>query len=762
MAAAALAITVGIWHDVLIGRASIIQGSELSQVALPWSAAPHPPVSGNPILLDPVAEFLPWLVLEREALLHGRLPLWNPYSQSGAPLLANDQSATFSPFNLVALPFPPALGLSLAALLKLWVAGLGTALFLRLLGARPLAAAAGGVAYAASSYMIVWLAWPHTAVAAVFPWLFAGVEYFVQSRRRWVLAAIALGVAVQFFAGHAETSLLFGLALAVYCAVRGGALGTEGWRLLAGLAAAAAIGFLAAGAQLLPFLDVLRTASLASDRAAMDMSAMHAPLKDLLTFLAPNQFGNPALDGKGGTLPNYNEATGYVTVAALVLAPIGIWGLWARSRVQAAALGAMLAFCLLAKYTAATEVINRLPFVSLTGTARMISAIDFGLAVAGALGIDLLLRRQDGARPRLGRLAGLLAAGGLLVVGLAGLEVVRLRGGVDSLLPNVHSRIGFWVALAVVSFGTATCLVAAGLLWNGRMAAWGASAMILLEAAIFAGPYVPPVPLDQVPPPSAAAAWLRDHQGQSAISATGTILLPEASVYYGIHDTRSYDIATLLSRYRAFWRRADPGYEDASYVTHMANPDLRWLQRAGVRYFVTPVGSSRPGTVPEISLEGVTISSVPGARPFAYVAQSVQTVTAMSSALDALTANPDGPVVVEGGAGRAATGEVTVRSRNPERIELALNASAPGTLVVLQDYTKDWVASIDGTQTAIHPADVTFQSVDVPAGSHRVVLSYAPASVGLGAVLSLVGLLLVAGLALSPRRWWSSPDAPRS
>src|SRR6185295_18785057 len=57
----------------------------------------------------------PWKSFASEELVHGRLPLWNPYAYSGMPFEANFQSSIFYPGFLAHyfLPFPWALKASL-------------------------------------------------------------------------------------------------------------------------------------------------------------------------------------------------------------------------------------------------------------------------------------------------------------------------------------------------------------------------------------------------------------------------------------------------------------------------------------------------------------------------------------------------------------------------------------------------------------------------------------------------------------------------
>ena len=47
----------------------------------------------------PATQFVPWWKFSFDTILAGHLPLWNPQSGMGAPLIANYQSALFYPPN---------------------------------------------------------------------------------------------------------------------------------------------------------------------------------------------------------------------------------------------------------------------------------------------------------------------------------------------------------------------------------------------------------------------------------------------------------------------------------------------------------------------------------------------------------------------------------------------------------------------------------------------------------------------------------------
>jgi hypothetical protein len=245
-------------------------------------------------------------------------------------------------------------------------------------------------------------------------------------------------------------------------------------------------------------------------------------------------------------------------------------------------------------------------------------------------------------------------------------------------------------------------------------------------------------------------AWLQAHSADGAVAGRALELIPNLATEYGVRDVRGVDV-TIDPRVRLYWSHADPGYDDSTYYTQLDHPDPAWLAAAGVRYYLSAPADIPAGANPVIQTPGFTISAVPGTRPFAFAAEAVTAVAGPADAVTTLAGAPLGPIVVEGAGPGAPAGraQVSVTRQDPGSVDLAVTASAAATVVVLQSYTPDWTAQVEGTTTPVRPADVLFQSVAVPAGHHTVALRYRPSSVTLGLAGSAVGVLgLVALLAV--------------
>jgi hypothetical protein len=123
------------------------------------------------------------------------------------------------------------------------------------------------------------------------------------------------------------------------------------------------------------------------------------------------------------------------------------------------------------------------------------------------------------------------------------------------------------------------------------------------------------------------------------------------------------------------------------------------------------------------------------------------------------TFDPATELVLSGDEGAALTGKdaellpdnesVRVTHYAPERVEIEMVADAPGYLVLADAWYPGWEATVDGEPTPILRADLLFRAVAVDGGEHRVVFTFRPVSLRVGAVVSLatfIVLIVVAAL----------------
>ena len=91
----------------------------------------------------------------------------------------------------------------------------------------------------------------------------------------------------------------------------------------------------------------------------------------------------------------------------------------------------------------------------------------------------------------------------------------------------------------------------------------------------------------------------------------------------------------------------------------------------------------------------------------------------------------------------AAPAKITLKSWQPQATTLLITSEQAGVLVIGDLWYPGWRATIDGQPAEVMRAYSALRAVSVPAGSHEVVVFYAPATfyIGLG-VAGLAALLL--------------------
>ncbi len=90
---------------------------------------------------------------------------------------------------------------------------------------------------------------------------------------------------------------------------------------------------------------------------------------------------------------------------------------------------------------------------------------------------------------------------------------------------------------------------------------------------------------------------------------------------------------------------------------------------------------------------------------------------------------------------------VTILSQSPNGIEMTTQNNQPGFLVLNLPYHRGWTALIDGHPQAVERTDFALSGIAVPAGTHRVNVTFSFLKAGNGILYFIFGLLI---LSLTP------------
>lgn len=638
---------------------------------------------------------LAWQIAD--ALRHGRLPLWDPFTYCGFPLHANLQAQLFYPgawpfFLAGALFGPERLRplLEWQTVLHVWLAGLFAYRLGRRLGLGRAAAVFAALGFELSGFFVSQAQHLGAVCAAAWmPLAWNSVAALFDTPKARHAAALAFALAMSFLAGFSAVTIVVFVSSGLLAALLW-ARKLSCWRAallsLAGAVWAVAL----CAVQLLPTLE-LSALSTVYRRGVFSDDGGGMPWQALVSLVDPNRYGVlDSLAPKFGINPSF-----LYLYAGLAVALLALPGLW-HARAWRWPLAVMLAFHLLwlmGGHTPAGLALYRaLPVSARSALYQEFAAPAFLLALSllAGFGFAAITASRRRLAPALLLAAGLLdpaaRAGSSWFVASPAENFPAIARGVfeeSSESPRAAQR------------------AVAGSTPPGRMETFRDSMHWMSHAPVL-GLHTPngndPLAPERILAVRRLYApmedWVRTSEARN---------LPS-----GILDL-------LNVRMLVAWD--DDGQAPPS-------PPFRLLEAVhGHRFY------ENPHALPRFFLAGHVIES-----------KSLAETTAI---LRSAQFDPRRSVVVEGAlpaARPAAFSQVWVLLYTPERLELEYDSPVPAVLVSSEAAHPGWHGSLNGHDVPLLLVNGAFRGLAAPAGRHRVEMRYSPRSLWWGILISLLSL----------------------
>jgi hypothetical protein len=775
----------------------LVGGKILSPIAnlygsVPWRGSAPSDLRDyfNSLLVDlPLVDY-PWRFLARSLIHEGTFPAWNPYVLGGIPLYSNPQIGIFSVFSLPLWILPLTYALGVSAALKLLVGAFGTYLLARRLRLDFLPGLLAGIAFAFSAINIVWLAHETLpGVAVMLPWTIWLVEGIFERGRLASALGLAVAVAIGLGGGHPGMQVHLLTVIPAYALARAACTrrvaphagdGPSRRRALALVAGGLAAGVLLMAFMLIPEARSSHDTVGVFARQNQSLPGAKLPFTVIRTVLFPDWWGRPsaieASDLPSSRIPsgNYCERTFYAGAVALLFACLALLspGQW-RRKAPFALIG-VLALAIALRAPGLHWLVMQLPIVEAVEPGRIHFAFGLAVAVLGAFGLQAMLDAPRGHR------RWLLAPLAVVVVGALALGTTGARAG-DAGRTLRHFLTGADFAssgvIAITSvvwfllfaLGVAAALLLARRYPRRRVAI--AAAVVLLaagDAYHFVDGFQPMGPEAKViPPVTPAIAYLVRHRADGRIVGVNDALPNDWGLVYGLKDARGYDPPQPTRRMLELWRLANPDQNEwqPSGLSEISARGLQALSVLGVRYIVLAPGYAA-GDLPSGALrqayldKDATIVENTRAAPRALVpTDAIVTPNERASrrVIGERRFDPRTMVVVERGQpGVSALADASrhlphtrgsiaiVRERNSS-VSLSARLHRRGLVMLDDSLLEGWRVRIDGHGAPALRVDGVMRGVIVPAGRHEIVWTYAVPGLRLGALLSLLTLVGLAG-----------------
>ncbi|MEK6372351.1 MAG: YfhO family protein [Acidobacteriota bacterium] len=686
----------------------------------------------NPMLSDVYAQFLPWNAALRWAMTNDEWPLWNPFELCGNVLAAAAQSAPYHPLTLLGMLLPMADALTFAATAGYFIAALSAFLLMRAIGARESAAFFGAAAWAFSTYVISFTHTAHGNAVALLPLVLLGARGVARQPGIRATALLAVALVLLVLCGHPESTLhVVGIGcLYVLASLQGN------------LRRVAASGFAAGGIALIltaffiaPMIDAIPQTREYLHRAADGALPYTARWRVVAHITETNLV--PFLDGINGVEEAHHgddlrhPPTGSGYAGALLFAPalLAIWRV--RSR-DAAFFAAVIVLGLLAGARApvVSDALEQIPLFSIAVNSRLISWAALGLCALAALGLDAALERRE--------LLSWLYLGTAVAIG------VVIASTTTTLTPE-FLRVN--AAREIVPLLLAFALLRG--VRTPQLAAAGLIALLLVQRITEAGAMVPTVDRRAFQPPFAGLEIVSRGDEPYRVVAESSLFAPNIATHYGLQDVRGFQAMTFARLAETFPLWSVPQAVWSNRVDDLAAPMLSLMN---VRYAIVRASLVVPQSW-RVRYRDASYAIAENTRalPRAFVPQLVHAgkrdvIAEMRGCADFAAEawiETDGPAVdiVNG------PGTVSVREVGSQR-RMHASMRGAGWVVVSETAWRGWRVESNGQRRKVHFADRAFTGFYLPAGEHDIVMEYRPAAFLGGGIVSLLGAMVLVGVAI--------------
>ncbi len=277
----------------------------------------------NPAISDVFSVAYPLKNLAINYIKQGEMPLWNPFAFAGSPLLANWQAGVFYPLNIFMLFLENIHGWTVMIMLQPLLSSIFMYLFLRKIKLSFLSSMFGSLVFAFSGYFMIFLEFNYLQAGIWLPLLFYLIESYIYEKKVWYLVFTSITVFMILSAGNFQVSLYSLVLSTTYLICR--LLFSEivnKIKIFASLGLFLLLGVGLIAVQLIPTFELFLNSIRSIDSNIVQQNFGLLPVKSIITFLAPDFFGNPATHNFNGFL--YHETAAYFGIIPLIFVLVAI------------------------------------------------------------------------------------------------------------------------------------------------------------------------------------------------------------------------------------------------------------------------------------------------------------------------------------------------------------------------------------------------------------------------------------------------------
>jgi len=698
----------------------------------------------NPLITDPVLQTYSWRALTIDNIKEGNLPLWNPYSFSGQPLLANIQSAPFQVTNILFFIFPFKIAWGIQVILTSILTSLFMFLFLKDLKLASIASVFGAVILPFTGFFIAWLTWGTVIASAM--WLPLTLLSINKLKAKvsglWFLILV-FTLVQSLLSGHWQTAFYVSSCAFFYFLFL--LLKSRNLRGSLVIFAAFILAVLIAGVQLVPSLEFIKYSARNIDQGYYPQRPdWFLPPQHLIQLVAPDFFGNPAKYNYWG-IWNYAEFVSFIGIVPFVFVLVSFLKKESKTFffVILAAVSLMLA---LANPISKIPYVTHVPLVSSMQPSRIILLFVFSLTVLAAYGFDYFLKEKLKFKIFFPAIIVLIVLLALALYTFLQKDSFPLAGNIDArsvALRNLVLPITFsltFLFLMVLRFAKI----------SKKIIILAIFLITLADLYRFGYKFTPFSKLSQIFPKTETTAYLASQEKPFRILSTDRRLMhPNISGVYQIESADGYD-PLYLQKYGqlvSVWQTSNPKVASGSFnrIITPQKYDSKLVDLLNVKYILSFDEIESPNLI-KVFEEGETkVYENLRVLPRAFFAEEIVKAASDKEELakildDSFNLSTSATSYKFSFEKQNILAKVNFEKYTDQVLVLKTVTDKESPLIISNVFYPGWQAYIDGKKTDIHEVDYMFQSVIIPEGRHEVKFQFRPKSFYNGLYLSILGL----------------------
>ncbi len=707
---------------------------------------------------DVTHQIYPWKTFAIETLKQGQIPLWNPYSFSGHPFLADIQAGVFQPLNLLFLIFSQPVGWAISVVFQPLLALIGTYLYTRKIGLKKTSAIFSGVAYSFCLFMSTFLEYNTIGhILAYLPTSLYSIELLVKRVSILGIVLFSSSIALAIFAGHIQLAGFNLIFIFFYILFKLKDLEKRIKKAILFLILLIfSIGTTAL--QLLPTIELIGLSARIPQNYTFLIEKLLIQPFQTIVFLSPDFFGNPVTKNYM-VQDSYPGNSLYIGIAPLILAFVGMYYFKKNKFVSFFTLS-VFTMLLLFFRTPISELFYKLniPFFSTGSPTNAIYLLSFSLSVLAGFGIENLERKH---------LKKILIISFLFVAFILG-NIFLLKDIAN--LRNAFLSLFLLLVIAVVFLSGYVKR------FKGKIISPALIIITVIELFFFFQKFNPFVAKNLIFPETKIFSFIKQNIGIDRLwGYPSASIEPNFTTQFKIQSPEGTD-PLYPKWYGEFIQSADMGKLGRGFTNQtrsdaIISPRLdkeprenlnrsRLLEMLGTRFILDKQKSGTSLKDFPVDRYSITyqddIWRIFEDNKTAQRAFFAKRVIFYSGKDDFEKKffnpnfDPTSEILLEDGSisnlqidGTENPAVIELISYLPNKVTFSTNSTGNQILFLSDTYYPGWQADIDGIKTDIVKANYAFRAIAVPKGSHTINFIYLPFSFTSGVYLSLTSLAVI-------------------